>query len=63
MRQWSNVNYLNYLDTRAVYATDSGLTAVTWTLYIRLNLAQAEIVSDLCAILCCHLGCIRSILL
>ena len=63
MRKWSNIDNLDYLNTCTVYGTDSGLAAVTGTLNVCLNLAQTQIVSDLCTILCCHLGGVRSVLL
>ena len=59
----SYVNNLCYLDTAAVYATNCRLTTVTRTLNVCLNLAQTKIESDLAAILCCCLSCVRCVLL
>ena len=63
MGERSNVDNLDYLDASTVYGTDSRLAAITGTLDVCLYLAQTQIVSDLCTILCCHLSCIGSILL
>ena len=61
--QWCYVNNLRYLNATVVAGTDSRLTTVTWTLYVCLYLTQTKVECNLCAILCCHLSCIRSVLL
>ena len=63
MWQWCNVYDFNDLNTCSMDGTDSRLTSVTGTLYIGFNLTKTEVESDLCTILCCHLGCIRSVFL
>ena len=63
MRHWSYVDNLGNGDTCIVDGTDGRLTACAWTLYIYLYLAKTCIISSLGCIFCCHLGCIRSVLL
>ena len=63
MWQWSYIDNLHNLDTSTVDSTDSRLTTVTGTLNISLNLAKAQVVSNLSTILSSHLSSIRSILL
>ena len=63
MGQRSNVDNLGYLDTCTVAGTDSGLTAVSGTLDISLDLAKAQIISYFRTILGGHLSCVRSVLL
>ena len=62
MGQRGNVDNLGYFDACTVDGADCRLTTVAGTLYISLYLAEAQVISNLCTILCCHLGCIGSIL-
>ena len=63
MGQRSNVDNLGYLNALSMNRADSRFTTVSGAFHIGLHFAQTEVVSDLSAILSCHLGCIRSILL
>ena len=63
VRQRSNINNLHHLDSCTMNGTDSRLTSVTGTFHIGLHLAQTQVISNLCAILGCHLSSIRSVLL
>ncbi len=63
MRQRSNVNDFYNLNSGTMNSTDGRLTAITGTFHISLHLSQTQVIGNLCTILCCHLGCIRSILL
>ena len=58
-----NVDNLGNLDTHAVHGADCRFTSVTGTLHIGFHLAETKIVSDLAAILGCHLGSIGGVLL
>ncbi len=57
------VDDLRNLDTGTVAGTDGGLTTVTGSLDVCLDLAEAEVESYLGAILSGHLGCIGCVLL
>ncbi len=61
--QWCNVYDLDNLNTGTMAGTDSRLASITGALHISFHLTQAEVESDLCAILSGHLGSIRSVLL
>ena len=57
------VNDFSNFNTSTVYSSDRGLTAITRTFYISFYLSETQIVCHFSTILCCHLCCIRSILL
>ena len=63
VRHWGHVNDLDDFDASTVDGTDSRLTAVTWALNEDLHLTEAEVISDLSAVLSCHLSSVRRILL
>ena len=63
MRQRRNVDDLHHLDTGAVDGAHGRLTSGARALDIHFHLAQAHVVSDLCAVGRSGLCCIRSILL
>ena len=63
VRKRSNIDDLRNLNARGIDGTDSTLTAITRTLNECLHLAKTEVESHLGAILCCHLGSVRSVLL
>ncbi len=63
MGQRSNVDNLCYCDTGAMDCAHCRFTTVTRAFEICLYFAEAEVVGYLGAILSCHLGCIRSVLL
>lgn len=63
VRQRGNVDNLRHKNARGIDGTDSALTAIARTLDISLHLAKTQVESHLGAILCGHLGSIRSVLL
>ncbi len=63
VRQRCNVNDFSNLNAGSVDGTDSALTTITRTLNISLYLTQTQLESCLSAILSCHLGSVRSVLL
>lgn len=63
VRQWSDVDDLHHFDTCAVNRTDCRFATCAGTFDINFNLTQSKVVSNLCAIGCCSLSCIGSVLL
>ena len=62
---WKRSNIYNFhnLNACAMHSADSGLTSVSGTLNKSLYFSQAKIIGHFGTILCCHLSCVRSILL
>ncbi len=63
MRHRSNIYDLRHIDTCSNAGTDSRLTSLSRTLNVCFNFTQTEVISDLAAVSCCHLRCVRSIFL
>ena len=63
VRKRSNVNNLGHLDSGSVHKANGSLATVARSLNVCLYFAKSQIVRYFRTILCCHLGCIRSVLL
>ena len=63
MRKRCYVNDFSNFNTSTMHGSDSGLTAITRTFHISFYLSKTQVIRNLGAVLCCHLCCIRGILL